>query len=182
MLAIRSVLLLLTLALATIGIVEAKNCFYNGQVTYVYHIEDSENIFPDAREYKLRKNTTCEILAQGNTKLTFYSDAVSAKYHVYYDRDDGLGCRMPKEEENLYDEYNSGNIIYSGYESQEFAREQGETGEVCLVKYQVSNSDEESSQRIQLFRTVVNSAMFGYGMKALYAVSMVYLGLVAIDI
>ena len=75
-----SLLLLVQLSI----VLAIDNCFHGNHLTYVYNIPDYSGNYTNVKEYWMRLDTTCYLLVDVKTKLTWYSTDMSAKYQMYY--------------------------------------------------------------------------------------------------
>ena len=135
----------IALAIGSLGQAAAENCFYNDHLVYKDNLIDSQGEFEDVREYRIQPNITCDFLVHSNSKILFYSDYIKVRFHEYYDQDNGMGCRLPKDEYNvLYNNYTSGTTLFTGFESpnnDEWFNP--DDGEVCLIRYEITNENED---------------------------------------
>ncbi len=69
--------------MAVMGIASA-DCFSDNQLQYVYSLPDFTGNYSNIREFWLKKDTTCEILAKYDSKITWYSSDISLDYQMYY--------------------------------------------------------------------------------------------------
>ena len=114
----------------------AENCFYNNHMTYIYSLPDYSGNYTSVKEYWLAKETTCDFIQDTNSKLTWYSSDISAKYVLYWDFQDGQGCRTvdPFKEMVNYPHDLAVNMGLQKYHPERTdlpAREEV----LCLVKY-----------------------------------------------
>ena len=142
-----------------VTIATADNCFYNDHLTYVYDLPDYSGNYTSVKEYYLRMTTMCDFIQDTDCKLTWYSSDISAEYQMYWDNNDGQGCRA------------EGQFIPYPHDTQIIMGEQPMRNNVidsriaCLVKFQIDNRNTISDMRLQIFN------MGPSGLKAIQVVA-----------
>ena len=89
-------------------------------------------------EYWLKQESKCSFLSNQNSKVTWYSESVSAEYHMYYDQGN-FDCRA-----NLssVDPYPNGLDVILG----------ADNDNACLVKFILKNENQNHDLRVQYFK------------------------------
>ena len=126
----------IVILIACVAIASAYNdCMVAKDLTYIYDIPDYSGNYTAGYEYWMRMDTTCTLLVNVNSKLTWYSSDISAKYLMYNDNNDGAGCRANSTDALSYIE---GHPIDLGPTK----------GNACLVKYFITNKNKEHDLRV----------------------------------
>ena len=111
---------------------KGEDCFFNKRLTYVYDQPDYSGNYTSVKEYWLTKNENCTFIVSTDTKMTWYSSDIDARYLMYWDNNDGAGCRA-KEGADM-EKYVHDVQIYMG-----ITPKQKENA--CLVKYEIANNN-----------------------------------------
>ena len=141
----------------------AANCFSDNLMQFTYHMPDFTAQYTAVGEYWLAKDTTCDWLANQNTKVTWYSSDVNAQFQMYYDQGN-FDCRA---EYNVND-YPMGFDVVLG----------SDNDNACLVKYIITNDNTVHDLRVQYFMEygpMENTAKFIAAAVATTAAAMTYL-------
>lgn len=122
------------------------NCFFDNHLDFVYTLPDPSGNYTSVKEYWMRKETICDFSLDTNNKLTWYSSDISVYYLLYWDKEDGEGCRAnPTDEMTPYTQgwpWEMGTTDPTGFNE----------GVLCLVKYLVDNDNTYHDLRIQIFK------------------------------
>ena len=62
-----------------------RNCFNENLMQFTYEMPDFTGQYTAIGEYWLKLDSECSFLSNQAAKVTWYSESVSAEYHMYYD-------------------------------------------------------------------------------------------------
>ena len=142
------------------------NCFTNDHLTYAYDLHSFSSNYTNNQEFWLKLDTTCSFRISRNTKVSWYSSDISAKYLMFYDNNDGAQCR--KDPNGLVD-YDNGYPIDLGKTSEFFPNS-------CMVLYEVTNKNKVHDLRVQIYQ-YEGDRLDSISLKAYSLVAMVAIGL-----
>ena len=130
---------LICILLAFIITARAEDCFYNKRLTYIYNQPDYSGNYTSCQEYWLQKDENCTFIVSTNTKLTWYSSDIDARYLMYYDNGDGSGCRTKSGDD--FQKYDKDIQIFMG-------TTKTQKDNACLVKYEIANNNKVHDLRL----------------------------------
>ena len=70
-----------------------QECFYNDHLHYIYSLPDYSRNYTAVKEYWLRLDTECTLTEDTDSKITWYSSDIYIDFKMFWDMQDGQGCR-----------------------------------------------------------------------------------------
>ena len=89
-------LLLLMAVFSTVSAID--NCFFGNHLDFVYNLPDPSGNYTSSKEYWMRKETICDFSLDTDNKITWYSSDIKVYYLLYWDKQDGEGCRASEKD------------------------------------------------------------------------------------
>ena len=75
------------------------NCFFGNHLDFAYNLPDLSGNYTSSREYWMTLDTICDFSLDTNNMITWYSSDVKVYYLLYWDKQDGEGCRANPNDE-----------------------------------------------------------------------------------
>ena len=125
-----------------VSVTAVDNCFFGNHLDFIYRVPDPSGNYTSSKEYWMRKETICDFSLDTNNMITWYSSSIKLYYQLYWDKQDGEGCRAnPSEELQPYikgEPWEMGILDETGFND----------GTLCLIKYMIDNDNEHHDLRI----------------------------------
>ena len=138
--------------LMTVGVDFAQagvntNCFFSGDLRYVYQLYGYSGNFTNVKEYTLKGNATCDFIVDVNSKITWWSEGkIEAEILPYHElAGNEFGCQANNTDRHPYEQDTT---IFIGKEY----------NSTCMVKYFLHNTDQLHNLKLQIYKDGDNRA------------------------